>query len=349
MKKNILKPCRFFSVFKILWFRPFTAGRFQGFALAAAALFVFSTLNSCAAGEGKIMKNTEYGNRNESERILTPFEFSVIKEKNTEAPFSGEYWNSYDEGTYLCKNCLYPLFRSSDKFDSGCGWPAFDDQFENRVREVPDPDGTRTEIICANCGAHLGHVFRGEGFTEKNLRHCVNSISVEFVPALVDKPLEKAVFASGCFWGTEYMFENLEGVVSAVSGYTGGHKENPAYKEVSTGKTGHAEAVEVFYDPGVVSYEELVIYFFNTHDPTQVNRQGPDFGSQYRSALFYLTEGQKKTAEKVIRRLEEKGLKIATELTAASRFWKAEEYHQDYYRKKGGEPYCHFFLERFGN
>ncbi len=301
-------------------------------------LFFLITATGCQAGEGERLK--------ENERILTPFEFSVIKEKGTEYAFSGEYWDNHEEGTYMCRNCLHPLFRSTDKFNSGCGWPSFDSQFEGAVKEIPDADGERTEIVCGNCGAHLGHVFRGEGMTEKNLRHCVNSVSVEFVPALVDKPLEKAVFASGCFWGTEYMFEKLEGVAAAVSGYTGGTKENPTYREVCTGATGHAESVEVYYDPDLLTYRQLVEYFFNTHDPTQVNRQGPDFGSQYRSAVFYLTENQKKTAEEAVRELEKKGYHVATEITQAGRFFRAEEYHQDYYKKNGGTPYCHILENR---
>ncbi len=295
---------------------------------------LFAALNGYAGEDDKLKPD---------ERLLTPFEFSVIKEKGTEYAFSGEYFDHHEDGTYLCKNCGTPLFSSSDKFDSGCGWPSFDDQIEGAVKEIKDADGVRTEIVCANCNAHLGHVFRGEGYTKNNTRHCVNSISVEFAPAQVEKRLEKAVFASGCFWGTEYMFEKLDGVASAVSGYTGGNKDKPTYREVSTGETGHAEAVEVFFDPDVISYEELVIYFFNTHDPTQINRQGPDFGSQYRSGVFYLTENQKKTAEKIVKQLEDKGYKVATEITKAGRFWKAEEYHQDYYRKTGGEPYCHVF------
>lgn len=158
---------------------------------------------------------------------------------------------------------------------------------------------------------------------------------------------ERALFASGCFWGTEYHFRRAPGVLTTRSGYTGGHVPNPSYREVCGGRTGHAEAVEVVYDPTKTDYETLAKLFFETHDPTQMNRQGPDVGTQYRSAVFYLNDEQKATAERLIGVLAAKGLDVATEVTEASTFWPAEDYHQKYYDKNGQSPYCHIYTKRF--
>ncbi len=281
---------------------------------------------------------------------LTPEEERVIAHKGTERAFSGEYWNLKDDGTYVCRRCDAPLFRSDAKFDSGTGWPSFDDEIDGSVKRVTDADGRRTEIVCANCEGHLGHVFEGEGFTPKSTRHCVNSISMKFVPEKKQEAVQqtqRAIFAGGCFWGVEHFFAAETGVVSTTVGYTGGHKENPTYKEVCYTDTGHAEAIEVVFDPSKTSYERLARLFFETHDPTQMNRQGPDIGPQYRSAVFYIDDEQKAVAEKLIAELKAKGFKVATKIEKAGRFWDAEEYHQDYYAKTGHEPYCHVKVERF--
>ncbi|MFH1853077.1 MAG: bifunctional methionine sulfoxide reductase B/A protein [Candidatus Neomarinimicrobiota bacterium] len=277
---------------------------------------------------------------------LTQEEERVIVHKGTERPWSGEFVNYDEQGVYTCKRCNAPLYRSDDKFDSHCGWPSFDDAIEGAVKRVPDTDGHRTEILCANCDGHLGHVFAGEGYTAKNTRHCVNSVSLNFEALEPVRPA-RAIFASGCFWGTEYHLQKNAGVLATTVGYTGGNKDNPTYKQVSYTDTGHAEAVEVLYDPSKVSYEELAILFFETHDPTQVDRQGPDVGHQYRSAIFYQDEQQKATAEKLIGILKAKGYDVVTEVTAAGTFWPAEDYHQDYYTKKDSTPYCHFYQKKF--
>lgn len=159
--------------------------------------------------------------------------------------------------------------------------------------------------------------------------------------------IKTAIFASGCFWGTEYFFEKADGVVSTQVGYIGGHKENPTYKEVCAHTTGHAEAVKVEYDADQTDYEKLAKLFFETHDPTHINRQGPDIGEQYRTEIFYLDDEQKEIAEKLISILEEDGLKVATKVTKASKFWDAEDYHENYYSNKGGTPYCHSYIKRF--
>jgi peptide methionine sulfoxide reductase msrA/msrB len=279
---------------------------------------------------------------------LTAEEARVIIKKATEYPFTGLYEKFSGKGTYLCKQCGNALFYSDAKFDAGCGWPSFDDEIEGAVRRQTDADGSRTEILCASCGAHLGHVFTGEGFTPKDTRYCVNSISLDFVPAIL-KPgnYGTALFAGGCFWGVEYFLQKEPGVVAVVSGYTGGHVKNPTYREVCTGNTGHAETVKVTYDPKKTSYEKLLKLFLEIHDPTQVGRQGPDIGDQYRSEIFYKNEEQRKIAEKLLGILRDKGLKIATKVTKASEFYPAEEYHQDYYFRNGKTPYCHAYTQRF--
>lgn len=277
---------------------------------------------------------------------LTPAEERVILNKGTEPPFSGRFWKHSATGTYLCRHCNAPLYASASKFASECGWPSFDDTLPGAVTRRPDADGRRTEIVCAHCGAHLGHVFTGEGYTSKDTRHCVNSLSLDFVPEAPPLP-RRALFASGCFWGTEYVFQRAPGVLSTTVGYTGGSVTEPTYKAVCSAATGHAEAVEVEYDPAQTTYEALCRLFFETHDPTQVDRQGPDVGSQYRSAIFYLDDEQKTTAEKLIAQLRAKGLRVATEVVPAGTFWRAEDYHQDYYKRTGKQPYCHAFTPRF--
>ncbi|ARN57610.1 Peptide methionine sulfoxide reductase MsrA [Sedimentisphaera salicampi] len=275
---------------------------------------------------------------------LTEQEKRVILEKGTEKPFSGKYNDHYENGIYTCRRCGAALYRSSSKFKSGCGWPSYDDSIKGAVKESLDADGMRTEITCANCGGHLGHVFRGEGFTEKNTRHCVNSISMDFVP---ESRIERAVFASGCFWGVQHHLHKIDGVLATKVGYTGGETDNPTYKQVCSGDTGHAEAVMVEFDRDKTDYETIAKIYFETHDPTQVDRQGPDIGEQYRSEIFYFSQQQKQTAEKLIKRLEEKGLDVATELSKANEFWDAEDYHQHYYKKNGKTPYCHIYQKKF--
>jgi len=278
-----------------------------------------------------------------SKRKLTPEEEKVLIYKGTELPFSGKYWDFKGVGIYLCKLCNKPLYRSSDKFDSHCGWPSFDDALPSAVKEIPDIDGVRKEIVCSNCGAHLGHIFYGERLTPKNVRHCVNSVSLEFkgVKSNDERDLGIAYFAGGCFWGVEYYFQKEEGVLSTRVGYMGGHKSFPSYKEVCADNTGHAETVEVIYDASIVSYEKLAKLFFQIHDPTQLNKQGPDIGSQYRSVIFYITDEQKRIAEYLIKLLIDKGYNVVTKIEKAREFWLAEDYHQDYYQKEGTKPYCH--------
>jgi peptide methionine sulfoxide reductase msrA/msrB len=279
---------------------------------------------------------------------LTKEESAVINNKGTELPFIGKFTSYKEKGTYLCKKCGAALYHSTDKFDSECGWPSFDDEIKGAIKRYSDPDGMRTEITCASCGAHLGHVFTGEHLTQKNIRHCVNSISLDFVNATLETGrYGTAIFAGGCFWGVEYFLQKSPGVISVTSGYIGGHVKNPSYKEVCTGTTGHAEAVKVIYDPQKTSYETLLRLFLEIHDPTQLGGQGPDLGDQYRSEIFYLNEDQKKTIEKNINILKSNGFKVVTAVTKASEFYEAEKYHQDYYFNNGKAPYCHGYTKRF--
>jgi peptide methionine sulfoxide reductase msrA/msrB len=300
------------------------------------SLFALSTIS-----QNKITEN------NMASHKLTPEEEQVIIHKGTEPPFTGKYYNFTADGTYTCKQCGAPLFKSKDKFDSGCGWPSFDDEIPGTVKQSMDADGHRIEITCAKCGAHLGHIFKGERLTPKNARYCVNSISMNFIPEAKSIMTEKAYFAGGCFWGIEHYLQKVEGVLSAKVGYMGGHTENPTYEEVCSGTTGHAETVEVEFDPSKTDFETLARLFFEIHDPTQKNGQGPDIGDQYRSAIFYVDDTQKLIAEKLIGLLKAKGYDVQTQIVKAGPFWIAENYHQDYYDKTGKQPYCHFYTKRF--
>ena len=294
---------------------------------------------------------------------LTPEENRVIRDKGTERPFSGRYWNLDETGTYVCRRCGAPLYRSSDKFDAGCGWPSFDDEIPGAVERRPDPDGARIEIVCASCGGHLGHVFEGEHFTPKNTRHCVNSLSLAFRPGesatdadapnpagpatpAADRCSGVALFAGGCFWGVEDAFRKTPGVCEAVSGYSGGSTPDPDYEQVCGGRTGHAETVRVTFDPSRVSYKQLARLFFEIHDPTQLDRQGPDVGSQYRSAVFYLDETQKAVAEKLVAKLKMLGYPVVTRIEKAGEFYPAEDYHQRF-AGRTGRGACHLRVPRF--
>lgn len=278
---------------------------------------------------------------------LPPATLQIVRDKATEQAFTGEYTTFDQAGTYLCRQCGLALFRSQTKFYSACGWPSFDQEIHGAVKQALDIDGHRIEILCARCNAHLGHVFQGEGFTSKNMRHCVNSLSLDFVSDSTVTDTEETLYAAGCFWGVEYYFKKLPGVLKTEVGYTGGHTQHPSYKEICNGNTGHFEAIRVLYDPQKISYEQLTKYFFEIHDPTQTNGQGPDLGQQYLSVIFYHNDKQKEIADNLIQYLEHQGSLIATHIIPASVFWPAEKDHQDYYSKTGHQPYCHRYIKKF--
>lgn len=302
-----------------------------GIMVIATLLMVFT---SCSSNKNNTSIKMKY-------KTLNAEEERVIIHKGTEMPFSGEYVSLKDDGNYSCKRCGALLFSSENKFDSSCGWPSFDDAIKGAVKEVPDADGRRTEIVCAQCGAHLGHVFDGEGFTPRNRRHCVNSISLEFNPKEIPLDQDTIYFAAGCFWGVQHYLSKASGVVGTDVGYMGGKTENPTYEEVCSHESGHAEVVRVIYNTDSTSAETLTKLFFEIHDFTQIDRQGPDVGDQYRSEIFFLNEKQKEVALDLLETLKTKGYTPATKVTPATKFWKAENYHQNYYQKKGGVPYCH--------
>lgn len=275
-------------------------------------------------------------------KSLTPQIFAVACEKHTEPPFSGRFLQASEQGTYLCRRCGLPLWQTSQQFSSHCGWPSFDDRLKEAIAEIPDPDRLRTEIICQRCHAHCGHVFRGEGFTEKNQRDCVNSVMLDFVPYMNVHDTEEVILAGGCFWGMDYWFAKAPGVLLVECGYTGGHRSYPSYEEVCCGQTGHFEAIRVVFDKEKTNTKALYQLFFDIHDASQKNGQGPDIGPQYQSAIFYFNEQQKQMAQALIHTLQKQSIDVATQVLPVQVFWSAESYHQQYYQKKNQKPYCHY-------
>jgi peptide methionine sulfoxide reductase msrA/msrB len=291
----------------------------------------------------------------EWKKILSPDLYAVAREADTERAFTGTMWNSETKGTYYCATCGYKLFKSNQKFTSSCGWPSFFEQDNKESITFKDDNSygmKRVEANCGRCDSHLGHLF-DDGPEPTGKRYCMNAISLDFVPDGVvatknEGNLETIVLGGGCYWCVEAVYENLQGVKSVASGFAGGTVENPSYEEVCTGRTGAAEVVEITYDKSVTNLDEIFKVFFTVHDPTTLNRQGADVGTQYRSVIFFKNEEQKKAAQSIIDELNAKNVyssKIVTTLEPFKKFYKAEEYHQNYYANNKDKPYCQMVIQ----
>lgn len=307
-------------------------------------------INNKEESNTQIKSNSAEMNFSEQEwkAKLTPEQYYILREKGTEKPFSGEFVFTKEKGIYKCGGCGEDLFTDDMKFESNCGWPSFDKEIAGG-KIIQTEDNThgmkRTEITCAKCGGHLGHIF-DDGPTETGKRYCVNSGSLSFEPQKtngIKNTSETITLAGGCFWCIEAIFEELNGVSKVESGYANGNIENPTYKQVCSGNTGYAEAVQINYDKSIISLEELLEVFFTLHDPTTLNQQGADVGTQYRSGIFYQNEEQRKKSEKAIAILNLNNAfdkSIVTEISPFKNFYKAENYHQEYYELNKELPYC---------
>lgn len=332
--------------------------------MRAIASFVFFIVFTSVV-TGYEMTTYKKPTQEELKKALTPEQYKCTQQEGTEKPFENLYWNHKEDGIYVDVVSGEPLFSSLNKYDSGSGWPSFDRPIQENMVKTKDDfklSVKRVEIRSSVADSHLGHVF-DDGPKTTGKRFCVNSASLKFVPvkdmkakgygrflfSFVEKmKWEVATLAGGCFWGVEELLQQLPGVIETQVGYTGGSLDQATYEVVKTGKTGHAEAVQILFDPKKTNYEKILLEFFRLHDPTTENRQGNDIGTQYRSAIFFENEKQKEIAAKVIDRVNKSGKwkkPVVTKIEKSEKFWRAEEYHQKYLDKNPNGYTCHFYRD----
>jgi peptide methionine sulfoxide reductase msrA/msrB len=346
-------------------------------ALVAVLLLTAGLVVLVRTGRARPAATADFGSQNmkdyqkpglaDLKKKLSSEQFAVTQQCGTEPAFHNAYWDNHKPGLYVDVVSGEPLFSSLDKFDSGTGWPSFTRPVDGTeiVEKKDSAFGmSRTEVRSKVADSHLGHVFDDGPAAKGGLRYCINSAALKFIPLeemdqagygqylepfvkaglIKARVHETAILAGGCFWGMEEIIRKIPGVVKTTVGYSGGTTSDPTYEEVCTGTTGHAESIQVVFDSTRLSYAELLDYFFRMHDPTTLNRQHNDVGTQYRSAIFYTSEAQNKTAETVKARWDKSGKfkkPITTEITAADKFYPAEEYHQKYLVKHPGGYTCH--------
>ncbi|MDX2010814.1 MAG: bifunctional methionine sulfoxide reductase B/A protein [Myxococcaceae bacterium] len=363
---------------RLAWFVVTALLVFAAVAFAQSAKSKKPTASGAAPPDPEIptVKTYTKPSKDELKKKLTPEQFKVTCEAATEPPFKNAYWDNHEAGIYVDVTTGEPLFSSTDKFDSGTGWPSF----TKPIRKVAVTEHTdmaygmiRTEVRSKTGDAHLGHVFDDGPSDKGGLRYCINSASLRFIPvakleaegygeylalfqptsSMAKEKLtvktETAYLAGGCFWGMEDLLRKVPGILETEVGYTGGHLDNPKYDDTHDSKSGHAESVKVVFDPAVISYADLLEkHFFRMHDPTTLNRQGNDIGTQYRSTIFPVDDAQKKTAEAVIAKVNASGTwkrPIATTVEPFKKWWKGEDYHQDYLVKNPGGYTCHYYRD----